>query len=240
MTKFTMKEQLAHLIELQQIDSKILDKKRMVDEILSKISVAEVPFRESLTVLGKIKQRHEALERKKRDKERKLDDINEKIKKLKARTAEIKTNKEYQAHLREIEFTEKERYALEDEILIVMEEMDASSREIRLQEIKIGVEKDKIEAFKKKLEREVLEAEKELLTLKEARSRIVVIDEELYNQYVTLIETGDGVVVVEVKEAVCQGCNMNIPLQLFVEVKKNEEIIHCPQCYRILYYKNRF
>ncbi|MEW6214751.1 MAG: C4-type zinc ribbon domain-containing protein [Nitrospirota bacterium] len=236
-----MKEQLERLIQLQQIDSKILDKKRMVDEIPSKISVAEVPFKESLTALGKMKQRHEALERKKRDKERRLDDINEKIKKLKARTAEIKTNKEYQAHLREIESAEKERYAVEDEILIVMEEVDASSKEIKLQEIKIGVEKDKIEAFKKKLEREMLEAEKELLTLKEARSRIVVvIDEELYNQYITLIEAGNGVVVTEAKEAVCQGCNMNIPPQLFVEIKKNEEIIHCPQCYRILYYKNKF
>jgi predicted nucleic acid-binding Zn-ribbon protein len=30
---------------------------------------------------------------------------------------------------------------------------------------------------------------------------------------------------------------MNIPPQLFVEIKKNEKIIQCPQCNRILYWK---
>jgi predicted nucleic acid-binding Zn-ribbon protein len=52
-----------------------------------------------------------------------------------------------------------------------------------------------------------------------------------------LIESSGGIAVTEVKEEVCQGCNMNIPPQLYVEIKSNEEIIQCPQCRRILYYK---
>lgn len=211
----------------------------MMDVIPSKISKAEQPLKESRMALDKTKQRHSSLEKKKRDEEGELDGINEKIKKLKARTAEIKTNKEYQAHLKEIESAEKERYTVEDEILLVMEELDASSKEIESGEAKLKAEKDKIEAFKNQLEKEMLETEKELLTLKETRSRIVDdIDKETYNQYIDLIESGNGIAVTEAKEAICQGCNMNIPPQLFVEIKKNEEIIHCPQCRRILYYKN--
>ncbi len=237
-----MKEQLKHLIELQQIDSKILDKKRMTDEIPSRISEAEWPFKESQTALEKIKQKLDSLEIKKRGKERELDYITEKIKKLKARTSEIKTNKEYQAHLKEIGSVEKERYTVEDEILIVMEEIDASSKEIGLAEAKLRTEKDKIGAFKKKLEGEMLEAEKELLPLRETRSKIVeAIDEELeelYKQYINLFDSCNGLAVTEAKEEICQGCNMNIPPQIFVELKKNKEIIYCPQCRRILYYKN--
>jgi hypothetical protein len=233
-----VKEQLERLIELQQIDSKILDKKRMIDEIPLRISEAEFPLKESQTAIDKIKQRHDSLELKKRSKERELDDINEKIKKLKARTTEIKTNKEYQAHLKEIESVEKERNNVEDEILIVMEELDTSSKEIELGEAKFRTEKDKIGALEKKLESEMLEAERELLPLKEARSKIVgVIDEEIYKQYITLFESCNGVAVTEAKDEICLGCNMNIPPQLFVEIKKDEEIFHCPQCRRILYYK---
>lgn len=236
-----MNDQLRYLIELQQIDSKILEKKRIMDEVPAKILKAELPFKESLSAFDKRKQRHESLEKKKRDKERELDDINEKIKKLKARTAEIKTNKEYQAHLKEIEAAEKERYSVEDEILILMEEIDASSKEIRSEEARLRAERDKIETSKKKLEKEALEAEEELLAFKEARSRVVdVIDGEIYDQYITLIELNDGIAVTDVKEAVCQGCNMNIPPQLFVEIKKNEEVIQCPQCHCILYYKNDY
>jgi len=211
----------------------------MIDEIPLRISEAEFPLNESQTAIDKIKQRHDSLELKKRGKEKELDDINEKIKKLKARTTEIKTNKEYQAHLKEIESIDKERSTVEDEILIVMEEIDTSSKEIELGRAKFRTEKDKIEALKKKLESEMLEAERELLPLKEARSKIVgVIDEEIYKRYISLFESYNGVAVIEAKDEICQGCNMNIPPQLFVEIKKDEEIIHCPQCRRILYYKN--
>ena len=234
-----MKEQLERLIELQKIDSKILDKKRMTDEIPLRISEAEFPLKESLTAIDKIKQRHDSLELKKRGKERELDDTNEKIKKLKTRTTEIKTNKEYQAHLKEIESVEKERNNIEDEILMVMEEIDTSSKEIESGEAKLRTEKDKIEVFKKKLESEMLEAERELLPLKEIRSKIVAaVDEELYGQYITLFESCSGLAVTEAKEEICLGCNMNIPPQLFVEIKRDEEIFHCPQCRRILYCKN--
>ncbi len=211
----------------------------MMDVIPSKISEAEQPLKESRMALDKTKQMRSSLEKKKRDKENGLDAINEKIKKLKARIAEIKTNKEYQAHLKEIESVEKERYTVEDEILFVMEEIEASSKKIESEEAKLRTEKDKIEAFKKHLEKEMLDAEKELLTLEETRLRIVDnIDKETYKQYIVLIESCNGIAVTEAKEEICQGCNMNIPPQLFVEIKKNEEIINCPQCRRILYYKS--
>jgi predicted nucleic acid-binding Zn-ribbon protein len=235
----TVKEQLKSLIELQQIDSKILDTKKILDKIPLKISEAEVSLKESLATLDSIKQKLSSLEKVKRDKERQLDDIIEKLNKLKARFTEIKTNKEYQAYLKEIESIEKDRYSIEDEILIIMEEIDNISRQIVSEEEKLKKERDKIESFKKNLWEEKSEVEKELITAKEMRTKIVeTIDEELYNQYINLIETYNGLAVAEAENEICQGCNMNIPPQLFVELKKNEEIIHCPQCRRILYYKN--
>ncbi|MBI5187817.1 MAG: hypothetical protein HZA07_01915 [Nitrospirae bacterium] len=232
-----MNDQLRRLIELQQIDSKILNKKCMMDEIPSKISEAEVPLKITQADLDKMKQSHESLEKKRRDKERQLEDINEKIKKLKARTAEIKTNKEYQAHLREIESAEKERYAIEDEILVAMEALDVSSNEVKAAEAKVISEKEKVDILKRKLDEETSEAKKELTMLKEKRAWIVdALDRDMYSQYMILFESGNGLAVTEARGEICQGCNMNIPPQLFVEIKKNEEIIYCPQCYRILYY----
>ena len=45
-------------------------------------------------------------------------------------TSEIKTNKEYQALLKEIETAEKENKAIEDEILVLMEKIDAAASQI--------------------------------------------------------------------------------------------------------------
>jgi predicted nucleic acid-binding Zn-ribbon protein len=234
-----LENNLELLIKLQELDSLILNKQSIIDEMPLKISEAELPLKEGQAALEKIKQQKDLLGKKKRDKERELDDSNEKIKKLKARTTGIKTNKEYQAHLKEIESAEKELYGLEDKILLFMEEMDTSTQDIKLEEDRIKSEKKKLETFKEKLENEISEAEKELVSLKEARKKIVEgINRETYNLYIGLIESSGGIAVTEVKGEVCQGCNMNIPPQLYVEIKSNEEIIQCPQCRRILYYKS--
>ncbi len=234
-----MQSQLKLLINLQEIDSSILEKQQILNIIPSRITEQEVQFKKVQAASDKLKQGRESFEKKKRDKERELDEINEKIKKMKARTSEIKTNKEYQAHLKEIESAENERYALEDEILDIMEETDASSKKIKLEEEKVKAVKSQLDAFKKNLEKEAQEVEKELLTVKEGRTMIIQdINKEIYNLYMSLIKSGNGVAVTEVKMEVCQGCNMNIPPQLYVEIKKGEEIFQCPQCHRILYFKS--
>jgi predicted nucleic acid-binding Zn-ribbon protein len=234
-----VKEQLERLIELQKIDVQILEKKRMIREIPARIVKEESPLKKAQAELETTKQKHSDLEKKKRDKEKETDEINEKIMKIKARVTEIKTNKEYQAHLKEIESAEKQRYDIEDEILTLMEDIDIASKEISSTDSRFREKKKEIEALKKKLEEEVAEAERELLPLQEKRSTIVeTIDKEVYKEYVELMKSLNAVAVTEVRDEVCQGCHMNIPPQLFVEIKKNDKLIQCPQCRRILYYKS--
>ena len=120
-----------------------------------------------------------------------------------------------------------------------MIETDTVSKQSKSEESKFIGDKEKVEAFKKKLEDEKSEVEKDLIAVKEIRSKIVdAIDKEIHDEYIELFEILNGIAVTEAKEEICQGCNMNIPPQLFVELKKNEEIMHCPQCRRILYFKN--
>jgi len=226
------------LVEVQGIDSEIARKNAIIEAIPKKVSSVEQALHEARLLYEKTKQRYEAHVKKKKEKEGLLDEVNEKIKKLRGRTSEIKTNKEYQAHLKEIESGEKEQRGVEDEVLSLMEEVDTAQKELKRDDGKVKIEEEKIEAFKKKLEEDVAEIEKDLDALKLQREQLVKgIEGELYHLYVQLLETKRGLAVVETRDEVCQGCYMNIPPQLFVEIKKNEKIIQCPQCNRILYWK---
>ena len=234
-----MNKQLECLINLQRVDSILFAMKHAIEEFPERIAEAELPLKELQKTLDAAKQRAEALEKKKREKESALADTDEKIKKLKVRTSEIKTNKEYQALLKEIEAIEKERSSVEDEILLVMEEMEAALKMIKSEEARFRVDSEEIETLKKKIGAEKSEAEKELAVAGEERAKIAgTVDKDAYGEYLVLIEACAGLAIVEAKDEICQGCNMNIPPQLFVEIKKNEELLHCPQCRRILYYKN--
>lgn len=227
------------MIQLQQIDSKIRAIQRTIEDVPGKITEVESPLQDSQNVLNRIKQQHEAFEKKKREKERALEDINDKINKLKMRTGEIKTNKEYQALLKEIKAVEDARSSIEDDILSAMEDADTLGKQIKTEEQNYRANKEKVETLKKDIENEKSETEKELLKVQGIREKVIeAVDSEVYDQYFMLLEICGGLAVIEVKDEICQGCNMNIPPQLFVELKKNEEIYNCPQCRRIIFYKN--
>ena len=233
-----MREDIKALVEVQKIDTEIAKKAAIIEAIPRKVLSVEQPLREARSLYEKAKQRYEAHVKKKKEREGQLDEIHEKIRKLKGRTSEIKTNKEYQAHLKEIESVGKEQRGVEDEVLFLMEAADTAQKELKTDESKVKIEEEKIEVFKKKLQEEIEETEQGMDALKLQREQSVKgIEGELYHLYVQLLETKRGLAVVETRDEVCQGCSMNIPPQLFVEIKKNEKIIQCPQCNRILYWK---
>lgn len=233
-----MIEDLKLLMELQSIDTVIIEKADIIEAIPGKVTSVEQPLKDVHAVYDKAKQKLDGLVKKKKDKEQLLDDINEKIRKLKARVAEIKTNKEYQAHLKELESADKEQRLVEDEVLLVMEALDTTQKEVKALEVKVKGEEEKINAFRKKLQEDVSAIKREMDALRLRREGFVkALDREMHSMYAKLFEAKRGLAVVETRDEVCQGCHMNIPPQLFVEIKKNEKIIQCPQCNRILYWK---
>jgi len=232
-----VKEVIKLLMELQDKDSQILEKRVFIDKVPGRIHEVDEPLKLAKQELEKIGQKAEGLARKKREKEEVLNDINGKVSKMKSRVSDIKTNKEYQAHLKEIESSEKEISGVEEEILLIMEDLDSVVREQQERERKVNEEINKINVFKGELDREVEKYEKELSQLKEERAALVnSLPSDIYVRYMSLIDAGNGVAVTKARNEICLGCNMNIPPQLFVEIRKNEELIQCPQCRRILYY----
>ncbi len=232
-----MKDLIKHLVNLQETDTSIIKKRVFIEKIPLRVFEVDQPLKEAKADLEKLRQKTESLVKKKRNKELLLEEINEKIRKMKARVSELKTNKEYQAHLKEMESFEGEIAAVEEEILVVMEELDAAMKLQKSKEVDVQAETEKLNVFKKQLDEEVLKYESELKGLREQRVGLVEsIDTDIYDKYMLLLKTGSGVAVTQAKNELCTGCNMNIPPQLYVEIKKNEEVIQCPQCLRILFY----
>jgi predicted nucleic acid-binding Zn-ribbon protein len=222
---------------LQRKDSLILEKRRFIDKVPMRIFEVDEPLKQAKRELDNMKKKNEIASQKKREKEIALSEAQEKIRKMKARVSDLKTNKEYQAYQKEIEASEKEIFTIEDMILQFMEEVDVVSKELREKEAGVNAEIEKMNVFKKELDAEVAKHEKELDALKEERVGTVArIDPDIYNTYMTLLrDSGDGVAVTTARNELCSGCDMHIPPQLYVEIRKNEEIIQCPQCRRILY-----
>lgn len=235
-----MLPRLQKLIELQELDQSILQRTMKIEtEIpasLSEISKLSDKFKKEAE---NSRQKLIELEKRKKQKERELEDLEEKIKKLKARAPEIKTNKEYQALLSEIDNAEKEKLKIEDEILGFMELTEQVKQEIKIHEGEFKKKEAELESQKKELLALKEEMEKSLEDLRQRRLALVKeIDTQDYELYMSLLEKGRGLAVTVALDSVCQGCYLNIPPQLYVEIRKNDKLIQCPQCRRILYWKS--
>ncbi len=233
-----MEERLSLLIQLQQIDMKIRSLAEQKNQLPEMLASLERRREESKAELDKTKEALQVAQKSRRDRDKDLEVGAQKVEKLKTRTSEIKTNKEYQALLKEIEAAEQENKAIEDEILVLMEKIDVAAASITTAEKKARDDEETIvaelkehEAASAKLGEELKEAERQR---QETAARIEPL---VLSQYQRLIASKAGIAIAEARGESCSGCYMSIPPQVFVNVKKNDSIITCPHCGRILYYK---
>jgi len=233
-----MDEQLNLLIELQEIDVEIKSLAAQKGRLPEMLAALERRRAENQQNLDTVKESLLTAQKSRRDRDQDLESGIQKVEKLKARTSEIKNNKEYQALLKEIEAVEQEIKAIEDEILILMEKIEAAAVAITAAEKNTVEEEARIVADQKEYKATIAKVAEELKTVEQKRQEMISrIEPPVSAHYQRLLASTSGNAVVEVRGESCSGCYMSIPPQVFVNVKKNESINTCPQCGRILYYK---
>ena len=232
-----MRKQLELLWELQRIDLALRDLMEERERYPKEMKRMDERCRIEKERIQKEREKVELLEKDRRQKEHHLTAEQDKIKKTEGRMFEVKTNKEYQAVLSEIEGFKEGNSREEEEILRLLDEIDEAKKNLTRWEKEAAVTLDKIEAERKviqgKMTRDDAGCKKQMerreVLAKQIESRLV----KLYN---TLKEKRRGVGVVNVRNETCQGCFLNIPPQMYIEVQKNNTLIQCPNCNRILYW----
>ena len=227
----------------------LLKRLQNIDRIIGKIENIKLDFPIKIKQLEKeLDRREQRLEKEKaaleeikkvrRNKEQELKAEMERLQKSQDKLLLVKTNKEYQAVLKEVDDIKRNNSDLETEILICMEKVDKLAHEIKEKDIQ---NQKWIQEFEKQKETLKAEIEKSNLELENQQNlRIETVEKvrpDLIKKYEILIEKRHGLAVVPIQDGFCQGCNLNIPPQKFLEIQKNNNtIMNCPFCNRILYF----
>lgn len=235
-----MNEQLGWLIRLQELDSQIDLLREKRERLPQAIQEARRPIEKAQAEYEKAKTAYESISRQIRDKERDLALQEEKLNKLHQRTSEIKTNKEYQAHLAEIEKVKQEKWNLEEALLVLMDQVDQYKKDLDLKQKMVAEEEARFEKERQHLESEMISAEETLKQLEqESKSAVTQLEERYLREYHQLRETRKGLAVVPVKNGACSGCRLALPPQLVADVRKNEKILTCSYCQRYLFWPHQ-
>jgi predicted nucleic acid-binding Zn-ribbon protein len=231
-----MQDQLNYLIQLQQIDKTIDHIHLSVEDYPKKIEQIEQETQEVRAVLEAFSKEMDAIQKQRRSLEREVEECDQKIKKSQTKLMEVKTNKEYRAMLTEIDELKKAKSGKEDLLLELMEKVEKGIEKQKVLAKSVEVKMSEGNRRKEHLEEENREYEKDLSGQFQKRKELSErVDPPLLKQYEFLKGRLRGTAVAEVKEAACLGCNMQIPPQLFNELHRQNRIITCPSCLRILY-----
>lgn len=232
-----MNEQLKTLYEIQKLDTKIIANERRRASAPQHIQEIEQEMAGANEKALKEKEIIDELDRERRRKEKELETEKDKIKKAQGKLYEVKTNKEYQALLKEIESAQAGNDKTEEEIIVLLERIEDLKREHEELSSRLSIKQQEIAAEKKQIEEEMKSVDDVTEVLKKEKQQLLEhLDNDVIQRYEVLIERRGGIAVVSARNGVCLGCYMNIPPQLFIEVTKNCEFITCPSCNRIFYY----
>ncbi len=233
-----MSQNLEILINLQDIDLKLIDYDKQIAAVLGAIEREKQQQLDSQQEFNQLKDKQEDIKKQHRKLERNLDVKDAEIKKYKNQLISVKTNREYQSLLHEIQQAQETINQEEEEILNLMEAEDNLRKELKSHKDKLALEKKEIELQIKKQQLILGEHNKNKQNLQAKQDDLKKkLDADLLKQYQNLVEKKAGTAIVEVKDAVCQGCFIHITPQVYEEVKKRKKIYSCSNCQRIIYTK---
>jgi len=231
-----LQTRLQLLLNLQRVDDSLREALQKQHDLPERIKEQETKLEEEKQRLEglRLSLKQTTLEQRRLEKE--LNESVEQLKKKQSRLFEIKTNEEYRALLKEIEYTKQSHSDMEDRIILMFDDIEHIEKSAQEREHLCRLSEENLVRERHRVEKEMSAIQEEIQRLQEERSRICgQLDPEVLEQYETLKNRRSGLAVVVVQRDICPGCNLYIPPQTINEVLQTGEIRQCPHCRRILY-----
>jgi len=151
--------------------------------------------------------------------------------------AAVKTNHEYTALLHEISTAKAEKDAIEERLLVLMEEGDTLAAGLKAAERALTEEEDRGRKARAALETDRAQIDKELTHLSSERARESrEVDTALLSKYSQLLKQRKGIAVSKMTGDICDACHVRLRPHVTQQVRRNDAIVQCDSCQRILYY----
>jgi predicted nucleic acid-binding Zn-ribbon protein len=232
-----MNADIQRLIDLQRLDSTAHDARRRVADEPARLQSFDERLESARQEAAAAHQRLSDSQAARREVEKQVAVHQGRLSRFRDQLMSVKTNIEYQAMQKEIEFAENEVKALEDKILDRMLEADELTAEVRRTEGALATVQKTVDADRRALAAEVAELKQviERATI-ERTSLIGGLDPKVLATFEAVARRRQGVAVAQASAGICTICHVRLRPQVFNTVRRNEEIIQCDSCQRILYF----
>ena len=232
-----MHADLQHLIELQELDLVAERTRRRIADLPAARAALEERIALRTAAVEAVKQRIAANQAARREIEKELAAVQTRLSKFKNQLMEVKTNKEYQAMQKEMSVAEQEISEHETRLLERMVDADGLAAELKADEAAFRTDQAEVAREVAALDAEGVQAERELLQTTEERSAVAArVSREALAVFDRVAHGRKGLALAEARGGLCTVCHVRLRPQVFNEVRRNDSLIQCDSCGRILYF----
>ncbi len=233
-----MKKEIQSLMELQVVDLEISKLEKEMATGTADLEKQRETIDARNKAIAEYSSKLEVIEQRRREIEAENEDGAVMIKDRQTKMMNVQTNREYQSIIKEIEDAKNSAQLREDELIRLMEQSEYLENKIKEQQ---GVAKDE----EKELADDSAKVEGDAAKLSTKKNKIMKtrntkakkVSAGHLRKYEQLRIHRNGLAVASVTAGVCHGCYMNIPPQLYNDLMKEENLLSCPACNRMIYFK---
>ncbi|HNV03674.1 MAG TPA: C4-type zinc ribbon domain-containing protein [Vicinamibacterales bacterium] len=171
-----------------------------------------------------------------RDAEKELAVQQARLSKYRDQLMEVKTNREYQALQKEIEVAQQEIRKQEDALLERMIEFDEVRERVRAAEEAFERDRAAFDAGREALAAEVAGAGEAIGTLAAERAAVAAeLSPPVLALFERVLRHRRTSAVAPLRDGRCAACQVRIRPQTVQEIRRNDSVVQCESCQRILY-----
>jgi uncharacterized protein len=231
-----LRDQLKQLEELQTHDAKIQELEQSLKAIPAKLAATESDLTRVEALLTSEGASLKETERYYAEQKGLVTDDEVQVAGAKHKLTQAKNSKEYMAAQREIEQRRESMASREVEIGKLVEAVEAKKKLLADRAADVQALRDSIAKDAEVAKARMAEIEAKITELRVDRDKLAkTVKPDVLKRY-GAIRMRRGLAVVAVKDGTCQGCNMNIPPQLYNVLQRGVSIETCPSCSRIIYW----
>ena len=232
-----MLEALTSLVALQALDTAADAARKKINEVPAAERALDAAIAGAQAAVDEARAKVTENGAARRVLEKDVATIDGRMAKFEDHKAAVKTNQEFTALNNEIEVAQTSKTAIEDQIIALMDEADALNAALKGAEAALAEEKKKADKVREELHADRTRQEAEIARLTAERGTAAAsIPAALLTKYDQVAKNLKGIAFAAMMAGHCQACNVRLRPHVEQQVRRNDSIVTCDSCQRILYY----
>lgn len=232
-----MLEALTFLVALQALDTAADAARKRISDVPAAERALDAAIATAQLAVDEWRAKASANGAARRALEKDVAAIDARMAKFEDHKAAVKTNQEFQALNHEIEVAQTGKSALEDQIITLMDEADTLSAGLKTAEAELADQKRAADASRAALHADRTTQQAEIARLAGQRSGVTAsIPAALLTRYDQMAKNRKGFAVAAMMAGHCTACHVRLRPHIEQQVRRNDSILPCDSCQRILYY----